>query len=200
MCGIVGYTGEKEASPVLLEGLKRLEYRGYDSAGLAVRNGAGLTEVVKATGKLSHKTVFQGGQAKDVHHFVKHVLNELHGRLVTGAEHIVRHAPATPHLVWSTRATQPRIRCQSRLHVTGQVDFRDDVNMTLSGILYKVAELLLGIKATIADGVINPTVATDNGAVAISTHLGKFRVFLDFDTPTLVLAEMEMKLVHVVQG
>ena len=54
MCGIVGYTGEKEASPVLLEGLKRLEYRGYDSAGLAVRNGAGLTEVVKATGKLSH--------------------------------------------------------------------------------------------------------------------------------------------------
>ena len=39
MCGIVGYTGSKEAAPVLLDGLSKLEYRGYDSAGLAVRNG-----------------------------------------------------------------------------------------------------------------------------------------------------------------
>ena len=36
MCGIVGYVGDKEAGPILLEGLRRLEYRGYDSAGLAV--------------------------------------------------------------------------------------------------------------------------------------------------------------------
>ena len=54
MCGIVGYTGEKQAAPILLDGLKRLEYRGYDSAGLAVRDGDALAEVVKATGKLYH--------------------------------------------------------------------------------------------------------------------------------------------------
>lgn len=54
MCGIVGYTGENQAAPILLDGLKRLEYRGYDSAGLAVRDGAALAEVVKATGKLYH--------------------------------------------------------------------------------------------------------------------------------------------------
>ena len=54
MCGIVGYTGEKQAAPILLDGLKRLEYRGYDSAGLAVRDGRALAEVVKATGKLYH--------------------------------------------------------------------------------------------------------------------------------------------------
>ena len=38
MCGIVGYTGDRQAAPILLEGLTRLEYRGYDSAGIAVRN------------------------------------------------------------------------------------------------------------------------------------------------------------------
>ena len=52
MCGIVGFTGRQQAAPVLLEGLSRLEYRGYDSAGLAVRDGDNLAEVVKATGKL----------------------------------------------------------------------------------------------------------------------------------------------------
>ncbi|MBR4150077.1 MAG: glutamine--fructose-6-phosphate transaminase (isomerizing) [Firmicutes bacterium] len=52
MCGIVGYTGIHDAAPILLDGLAKLEYRGYDSAGLAVRDGSKLAEVVKATGKL----------------------------------------------------------------------------------------------------------------------------------------------------
>ncbi len=54
MCGIVGFTGHHQAGPILLEGLRKLEYRGYDSAGLAVRDGSNLAEVVKATGKLSN--------------------------------------------------------------------------------------------------------------------------------------------------
>ena len=52
MCGIVGYIGEDQAAPILLEGLSKLEYRGYDSAGLAVRNGTDSVEVVKAKGRL----------------------------------------------------------------------------------------------------------------------------------------------------
>ena len=52
MCGIVGYVGLKEAAPILLQGLKRLEYRGYDSAGVALLNGSGV-QVVKRPGKLS---------------------------------------------------------------------------------------------------------------------------------------------------
>ena len=54
MCGIVGFTGHHQAAPILLEGLSKLEYRGYDSAGIAVRNGNELAEVVKATGKLKN--------------------------------------------------------------------------------------------------------------------------------------------------
>ena len=54
MCGIVGFTGKQQAAPVLLDGLSKLEYRGYDSAGLAVRDGEKLAEVVKATGKLKN--------------------------------------------------------------------------------------------------------------------------------------------------
>jgi len=51
MCGIVGYLGKKEAAPILVGGLKRLEYRGYDSAGIAVQNGTGI-HVVKEVGKI----------------------------------------------------------------------------------------------------------------------------------------------------
>ncbi|MCR5601842.1 MAG: glutamine--fructose-6-phosphate transaminase (isomerizing) [Ruminococcus sp.] len=52
MCGIVGFTGSTQAAPILLDGLSKLEYRGYDSAGIAVRDGEKDVEVVKAKGKL----------------------------------------------------------------------------------------------------------------------------------------------------
>lgn len=53
MCGIVGFTGKQDAAPVLLEGLKKLEYRGYDSAGIAVMDGASIS-VAKVSGRIAN--------------------------------------------------------------------------------------------------------------------------------------------------
>ena len=53
MCGITGYTGQQDAVPVLMEGLKRLEYRGYDSAGVAIQ-GKNALSIAKREGKISH--------------------------------------------------------------------------------------------------------------------------------------------------
>ena len=52
MCGIVGFSGKHSAAPILLDGLSKLEYRGYDSAGIAVRDGSAEPVVVKAKGRL----------------------------------------------------------------------------------------------------------------------------------------------------
>jgi len=52
MCGIVGYTGPRQAYPIIIKGLKRLEYRGYDSTGVALQNGSGL-QVYKKKGKVA---------------------------------------------------------------------------------------------------------------------------------------------------
>ena len=80
MCGIVGFTGKRQAAPILLEGLSKLEYRGYDSAGLAVREGGAETEIVKAKGRLralSEKT--NGGETLKGHCGIGHTRWATHG-------------------------------------------------------------------------------------------------------------------------
>ncbi len=91
MCGIVGFTGKKQAAPILLTGLSKLEYRGYDSAGIAVRDGDKLAEVVKSAGKLRNLV-----EKTDNGHALKGTVGIGHTRWATHGE--PSQANAHPHV------------------------------------------------------------------------------------------------------
>ncbi len=78
MCGIVGYTGPREAYPIIIKGLKRLEYRGYDSTGVALQNGTGL-RVYKKKGKVSELEDAIVGQKLHAHTGIGHTRWATHG-------------------------------------------------------------------------------------------------------------------------
>ena len=79
MCGIVGYIGKKQAFPILIKGLRRLEYRGYDSAGVALINDSGELNVCKTKGKVDNLVDYC--QDKDVtgHVGIAHTRWATHG-------------------------------------------------------------------------------------------------------------------------
>ena len=78
MCGIVGYTGPREAYPILLKGLKRLEYRGYDSSGVALLNSNGLN-VYKKKGKVAEMEEDVMGKNTHAHIGIGHTRWATHG-------------------------------------------------------------------------------------------------------------------------
>ena len=79
MCGIVAYVGQQEAYPILIEGLKRLEYRGYDSAGVALLNEANELNVYKAKGKVSDLEAFASSKDVSGHIGIAHTRWATHG-------------------------------------------------------------------------------------------------------------------------
>ena len=95
MCGIVGYAGSRQAAPVLLDGLAKLEYRGYDSAGVCVHNEKGLS-AVKAKGRLSVlRDRIDGGNALPGHVGIGHTRWATHGAPSDVNSH--------PHLSWTEK-------------------------------------------------------------------------------------------------
>src|SRR2546428_12135802 len=79
MCGIVGYVGPREALPLLMGGLRRLEYRGYDSAGVAVQEN-GTLEILRAEGKLDNLAAIVTRHPTPGHTGIGHTRWATHGR------------------------------------------------------------------------------------------------------------------------
>src|SRR2546425_9664401 len=79
MCGIVGYVGPREALPLLMGGLRRLEYRGYDSAGVAVQENGAL-DVLRAEGKLDNLAAVVSAHPTAGHTGIGHTRWATHGR------------------------------------------------------------------------------------------------------------------------
>ena len=86
MCGIVGYVGRREAQPILLEGLSRLEYRGYDSAGLATLGGSKM-HLRKSVGRIADLRQVLGGTAAPGHVGISHTRWATHGPVNDGNAH-----------------------------------------------------------------------------------------------------------------
>src|SRR5206468_3814102 len=86
MCGIIGYVGGREAKPLLLEGLRRLEYRGYDSAGIALLEARGL-DYVRAVGNLQNLAEAAGANGSVSRHGVGHTRWATHGAVTERNAH-----------------------------------------------------------------------------------------------------------------
>jgi glucosamine--fructose-6-phosphate aminotransferase (isomerizing) len=101
MCGIVGYVGFREATGLIVEGLRRLEYRGYDSAGIATLDDDGGLRVRKAAGRLARLEALVREEATDASIGVGHTRWATHGAPTDGNAH--------PHLGCPTAATTPTV-------------------------------------------------------------------------------------------
>src|ERR1700693_5067955 len=86
MCGIIGYVGARKAKPLLLNGLRRLEYRGYDSAGIALREDHGF-DYVRAVGNLQHLVDAAGTNGSVTRHGVGHTRWATHGAVTEQNAH-----------------------------------------------------------------------------------------------------------------
>ena len=89
MCGIIGYVGSKEAYPIIIKGLKRLEYRGYDSAGVSIGNKKGIS-LLKQAGKVSDLEAYTEGREKSGSIGIGHTRWATHG--------VPNQVNAHPHL------------------------------------------------------------------------------------------------------
>jgi len=148
VCGIVGYTGRKQAAAIVLEGLKRLEYRGYDSAGIAVV-GDGRLEVVKAAGKISALEQALGSRLPAGRTALAHTRWATHGAPTDVNAHPHSDCGGTLAVVHNgiiENATALRTALMGRGHV-----FRSETD---TEVLAHLIEELHGAGASLGDAVV----------------------------------------------
>ena len=139
---------------------------------------------------------------EEVAYLSQDILEELHGLLLADAEDVISDAPASPDFIWPACASQLRIGCQSRKHMTRQVDFRNDGYAFCCSIFKNLLDLFLREPAafSISDAVIFGAFEkmTYEGLVSYRSDFCEFRIFLDLKSPSLVISKMPVKGIELV--
>src|SRR5580700_4951802 len=181
MCGIVAYVGTQECAPLLVEGLRRLEYRGYDSAGLAVHTGRGL-EIIRAVGKLTNLDAALKKQHLAGSTGIGHTRWATHGR--------PSEANAHPHVAGSVALVHNGIienHAELRRELEGRgVRFSSDTDTEI--VAHLVHEAMKG-GAPRLDEAVRVALKRVRGAYAIAVVCGDFpgEVVVARDSSPLVL-------------
>ena len=141
--------------------------------------------------------VFRG---ENIHHLEQYVVDKFESLVLTGAEHIVADAPLSRNLIRATGTTQLGVGGQGGHHVAGQVDFGDDGDTQVGGILHDVAQFVLRIESAIGGVVVVVPLFGNHRFAAHAAHFGQTGVLLDFDAPALVVGEVPVQRVELVHG
>ena len=153
MCGIVGAIAQRDVAPILLEGLRRLEYRGYDSAGMVVIGEDGALARIRATGKVSELGALQQQSPLPGHSGVAHTRWATHGKptVANAHPHICRDTVAVVHngIIENHEELRARQRAQGYVF-TSETDTEVIVHQIYS-YLEQGKDLLAAVQATIGD-------------------------------------------------
>jgi glutamine---fructose-6-phosphate transaminase (isomerizing) len=172
MCGIVGYLGEQQATPILVGGLRRLEYRGYDSAGVAVANGHGA-KVVRCRGKLANLEKLLETERTPGTLGIGHTRWATHGRPSDENAHPHKVGPIS---VVHNGIIENHVGLRVRLKAAGRV-FTSETDTEI--VAHLIDEALKGGAATLLEGVRKALRQTE-GAYAL--------VVMSDDHPDQVIA------------
>ena len=165
MCGIVAYIGHREACPIILKGLKRLEYRGYDSAGVALLDNSGEFKVYKKTGKVADLEASIGSQSTTAHTGMGHTRWATHGapsdlnahpHLSGNGEFAIIHNGIIEnyatlkemlikrgHAFKSETDTEVLVHLIEEIHKNNNVSFEEAVRMSLTQVIGAYAIVIL---------------------------------------------------------
>src|SRR5690242_4054611 len=215
MCGIVGYVGKKSVVPVILEGLRRLEYRGYDSAGIAVcGNGDGL-QLRRAEGKL--RNLEESVRLKPIEgtYGIGHTRWATHGRPTEENAHphrdctgkivvvhngiIENYVPLKKKLIEEGHKFSTETDTEVIAHLVEKAFFNksNGHNPTLEEAVRKTVQQLTGVfaLAVISAAEPNKIVAARNGPPAV-IGLGKDEYFVASDVPAILYHTRDLFFLH----
>lgn len=203
MCGIVGYVGPRAATNILVEGLRRLEYRGYDSAGLAVHDGKGI-EIVRAAGKLSRLDDALRTRSLPGQMGIGHTRWATHGAPTESNAHphvvgdiaVVHNGIIENHLALRRELEAEGARFSSDTDTEIVAHLVDRALRTGTSSLYEAVRIALGqIEGAYAIGVIS---RTDPNRIIVAKNASPLVIGLG-DGETLCASDIPALLAHTRQ-